>query len=738
MTLHPTLARQLHDLSLSPDMPPSARSWCHLLEQVSRAYAEMEASSDPYERPLGVRLQALLQAIPDFLFLVDEQGCYLEMLAGDPARLLIPVEVLLGRRFDEVMQEPIAARLMQALHATLADGEVRTVEYGLHRGDEERIYEGRMVRVTTGEAPQVLFLVRDVSASVESEGVARMLQTVLSQASEGIVIVRGQDRRVLYANDAVTDTLGYTPEELMAEGEGFLRHELDQALCDELCQLARNRDAVKKEAAIHDKEGGERKVWLSIDTLRNSAGEIDFFVCLLTDLTEIERSRQMLAYQAAHDSLTGLPNRTSLRERLGQALARARRHDASGAVLLLDLDRFKHINDSLGHGVGDEVLCQAAARIDGACREEDFVARLGGDEFVVVLEDLQSPTQAGRVAEKILQAFREPLRLKGEEELHVTPSIGVCVFPDDEEDADDLVRRADAAMYEAKGRGGNSFDFHHPDMTERARRHLEIERALRLAIAEDRLEVHYQPQFDLASGSLASMEALVRWRLPDGRLRPPGEFIGVAELSGLIVPLGYWVVEAVCRQIRAWHEAGLGCTQVAINVSARQLAEPAFAGRVSELLAQYGVPSTCVELEVTESIEVPPGSIRMRNIEQLREAGLRLAVDDFGTGHSSLANLKRFPLSALKIDQSFVQDVGRDPSDEAIIRAIIAMAKALGLETVAEGVEHELQLAFLRELGCDRVQGYLPGRPMPADEMAELLASRGTCCKERDGAGHAS
>ncbi len=678
--------------------------------------------SDLYQRQqqqLGARLHAVLQAIPDHLFVLNGEGRCLESLTAPS----VATPCLVGKTLSEVLPAEAAQPILSAIEAALAGDAERTVEFTLESGSVERVYEGRLIPFRMPEQEALLiFLVRDISERVEREGMTRLLDTVLSQASEGIVIVRGRDRRVLYANDAVSKVLGYEPDELMAGGEGFLRHELDAAVCDEVCTEARRRDHVQKELSIHDRHGVTRQVWLSIDTLRDDSGEVEFFVALLNDLTQLHHSRKRLAHQATHDTLTGLPNREYLNDHLQHVMARVRRQHSRGALLLLDLDRFKHINDSLGHTIGDEVLIEAARRIDNACRKEDFVARLGGDEFVVVPEDLDADTDAGRVAEKIVLAFTAPVVLKEGGELHVTPSIGVRVFPDAaEEGVTELLKHADSAMYAAKERGGNCFHFHHPELTRRAVEQLELERSLRRAINEGCLIVHYQPQYSAYSRTIRGMEALVRWQLEDGKLRMPGEFIPIAELSGLIMNLGFLVLEQVCRQIAAWEAAGLRYHLVAINVSARQLADPTFAWRLQALIDKYQVPQGRLELEVTESIEVPAGSIRMKNIEQLEASGLRLAVDDFGTGHFSLVNLKRLPLSCIKIDRSFVRDVGQDPGDEAIIRAMVAMAKELGIDTVAEGVETEQQLAFLRELGCDRIQDYLTGRSMPAEEMTRLL-----------------
>ncbi len=740
--MHRVLKRQLRRLGLSPEGQPGADAWEAFLEVVSAAYEqadeeryliersleissrEMSELHERQRRLMGQRLHAVLSAIPDFLFLLDAEGRYLEILAGSRDEMLLEPEEIIGRTLSDVLEPPVASNVKAALDLALKEQGIGAVEYTLGKGEEERVYEARLIPFAgeQGEA-QALMLVRDITDRVASEGVSRLLDTVLSQAGEGIVVVRGHDRHVMYANEAVSEILGYSPSELTRDGEGFLRHELDAALCEEICAEAHQTRHLKKEITIHDRSGQKREIWLSIATLRGENGEVDFFVALLNDLTELHLSREKLAYQATHDNLTGLPNREYLREALEHLVSRRRRQEMQAALLLLDLDRFKQINDSLGHMAGDQVLRETARRLSEVVRDEDLVARLGGDEFVVVLDDLRNGALAGRVAEKILAAFSGVMTLENGVELHIEPSIGVALLSDleDGQDHEDLIKHADSAMYAAKERGGNRFQYYQREMTLQVVEQLQTEQALRQAIRRRELEPYYQPQFDTETGAIAGMEALVRWPQADGSLRMPGEFIPIAELTGLVVDLGLLMLDKVCAQIAEWTRMGLDCQLVAVNVSARQLDQLDFPANLGELLDYHGTSPLRLELEITESVEVPPGSTRMKNVEKLQGMGMRLAVDDFGTGHSSLANLKRFPLSCIKIDRSFVRDVGIDPSDEAIIRAMLAMAKELGLDVVAEGVEEQRQLDFLRQLGCNRAQGYLLGHPVPAGVMTGLL-----------------
>lgn len=742
--MHRVLKRQLRRLGLSPTVHAQADTWEAFLEVVSAAYEqadeeryltersleissrEMSELHERQRRLMGQRLHAVLKAIPDFLFLLDSEGRYLEILSGNRDELPESGDII-GRTLFDVLEKSVASEIMALLEQTLKQGSIGAVEYTSTKEGDERVFEARLIPFVGehGET-QALMLVRDITDRVAGEGMSRLLDTVLSQAGEGIVVLRGHDRQVMYVNEAVIDILGFSPTEEIPARESLLQHELDTILSEQIFIQARQTRHLKTEITIRDRNGQKREIWLSIATLRGADGEIDFFVVMLNDLTELHLSREELAYQATHDHLTGLPNREYLKEALEQLVYRRRQLDMQTALLLLDLDRFKQINDSLGHMAGDQVLRETARRLKAVVRDDDLVARLGGDEFVVVLGNLPSDALAGRVAEKILAAFSDVIKLEDGVELHVEPSIGVAMLSDisDGQGYEDLIKHADSAMYAAKACGGNCYQYYQPEMTRKVVAQLQIEQALRQAIRLRQPEPYFQPQFDTHNGTISGMEALVRWPQPDGSMRMPAEFIPIAELTGLVIDLGLLMLDKVCAQIAEWTRMGLECHLVAVNVSARQLDQLDFPATLGKLLDQHGISPMHLELEITESVEVPPGSTRMKNVEKLQGMGMRLAIDDFGTGHSSLANLKRFPLSCIKIDRSFVRDVGIDPGNEAIIRAMLAMAKELGLDVVAEGVEEQQQLDFLRKIDCNRVQGYLLGRPMPAEEMTLLLQAQ--------------
>jgi len=441
------------------------------------------------------------------------------------------------------------------------------------------------------------------------------------------------------------------------------------------------------------------------------------------DVTHQRLAEQQVLKLARYDGLTGLPNRTMFMDELERTLALARRHGTAFALFFIDLDRFKNINDSLGHGAGDQLLTVMAARLRGLLRDSDLVARLGGDEFVVLLDGTVDAAALAHVARKALAAIAEPVLI--EQRSHqVTGSVGISRYPDDGADAAALLKNADAAMYLAKDSGKNTFQFYTAQLAAQSAQQFALESDLRAALQRDELLLHFQPKVRAGDGALAGMEALLRWQHPQRGLLAPGAFITLAEDSGLILPIGQWVLSAACRQIRGWRDAGLQVPRCAINLSARQFVTDTLVDEVAQALAAHGLQADALEVEITESVLMSDPQRANHTLQGLHALGVRIAIDDFGTGYSSLAYLKRFPAQTVKIDRSFVKGLPLDRDDAAITQAVIAMAHSLGLEVVAEGVETQAQLDFLRRLGCDEVQGYLPGRPVPAAKLQARLTSR--------------
>jgi diguanylate cyclase (GGDEF)-like protein len=471
--------------------------------------------------------------------------------------------------------------------------------------------------------------------------------------------------------------------------------------------------------------------WMRMPTPLVHLGWLDFIlqwvmglgmvVCLLEEerRTAVRASAQ-IEHLAYYDGLTGLPNRELFIDRLGLALVQAHRDSRKLAVLFLDLDRFKLINDSLGHSVGDELLRAMGKRVHAVVREGDTVARLGGDEFTLLLPGVHNASEAARVAHKLLEAVRAPFQLQGRE-VYVTTSIGISLYPDDGLDAESLIRNADIAMYRAKEQGRDRFQLYAPAMNAQAEERLGLEHGLRKALAQEQLVLHYQPIIEVATGRIHGTEALLRWRHPDLGLVPPDDFIELAEMTGLITPMGPWILEEACARTRAWQRGTRYYFSVAVNLSARQFLERDLVAQVKRALRRSGLEGRYLELEITESVAMQGAENTLRTLTELKALGVRISIDDFGTGYSSLAYLKRFPIDTLKIDHSFVSDIGIDANDAAIASAVIAMAHGLGLRVVAEGVEREEQLDFLRRQRCDHYQGYLFSRPLAADEFHALL-----------------
>jgi diguanylate cyclase (GGDEF)-like protein/PAS domain S-box-containing protein len=524
------------------------------------------------------------------------------------------------------------------------------------------------------------------------------------------------------ANDAFLNMIGCSREELNA---GRIRwgditppeyHALDEHALEE---ITRTGGCTPYEKEYLRRDGSRVPVMIGGATFE---GARERGVAFVLDLSERKRAEARIHHMAQHDALTGLANRELFRDRVGQAISQAHRDRRQVAVLFIDLDHFKDVNDSLGHPVGDRLLQAVARRLQRCLREGDSVARLGGDEFVVCLPALTDPQDAAPVAGKMLDSLRRGFRV-GTHELHVTGSVGISLYPENGKDADALMRTADTAMYYAKDKGRDNYQFFIPRLNEAAQRRLTIASRLRRALQRGEFELHYQPQTDLMSGRMFSAEALLRWHPRDMDPVGPAEFIKIAEETGLIAPLGEWVLRQACQQLRRWRAAGFEDFRVTVNLSPHQLRRPGFPELAGRILEEAGVPAPAVEIEITEGLLMMYSQENVTALGRLARMGMRLAVDDFGTGYSSLAYLQRFPISVLKIDRSFVSGIGMDPNDTAIVSAIIAMAESLQLKVVAEGVETADQAAFLKSHGCFAAQGYYYSKALPAEQFSELLGS---------------
>ncbi len=566
----------------------------------------------------------------------------------------------------------------------------------------------------------IFVLISDVSHHVEAELALRdseeRMRKFAEVTNEGIVFhLKGM---ITDANPALLAMTGYSLADLLGRYTmDFVPEAWRQVSIDYL--KAGREDPY--ETALIRKDGQVIPVEMVGKSL-SLKGQMHRIV-VVRDITIRKQAQERIEFLALHDPLTQLPNRTYLKDRLAQVLALARRHGRKAAVLFIDLDNFKTVNDSLGHHAGDELLCEMARRLSTALREADMVSRLGGDEFLVVLADIGTRAQAAAVADKLLGLVNEVVVIEGHR-LSVSPSIGIGMFPDDGETADELIHHADAAMYHAKDSGRGNYQFFTPAMSQHAFEALHMEGQLRDALARHEFVLHYQPQLSFADGRLVGVEALVRWQHPTRGLLAPRAFVPFAEARGLIAGIDQWVLREACRQLKAWQDAGWPLVPVAVNLSAIEFGQRDLLQHITASLQASGLAPQYLEIELTESVLMDPGGNALDTLSALKALGVSLSIDDFGTGYSSLAYLKRYPIDKLKIDRSFVCDIPGDSDDVAITTAIVQMARSLKLLTVAEGVETPGQADLLRRLGCDEYQGYLISRPVSAAELQAWLARR--------------
>ena len=646
---------------------------------------------------------------------------------------------LIGQPGEVIYPSPDSyTRLGEVAGPLISQGRQLDVEWEVKRKDGSTFFARMIARALDAANPQqgTVWIVEDIPEKRRhADEVARLLreqEAILATASIGIVFIK--DRRIVRCNRRYEEMYGYGPGELEGKPTAVLYSDISEharagAVYETLArgetsrrvELRRRKDGgtfrIRTDGRAVDPQDPHRgSVWIVEDVTQEHAARDALERAVAERTAELQAANARAQHLADHDPLTGLPNRRILEDRLTQALALSYRNRKQTAVMFVDLDRFKIINDSLGHAVGDLLLKEVARRLVKQRRVGDTICRIGGDEFVVVLPEIKRSEDAANVAQKVLEQLSQPVIVE-ERELGVTPSIGVAVFPDDGRDAETLIRNSDAAMYHAKELGRANYQFFTGEMNKAASRRLALEGDLRRALGKDELRVYYQPIVDARSGRVAAHEALVRWQHPERGLVPPSEFIQLAEETGMILKLGEWALRQACR----WAtfigvERGL---PVSVNLSARQFNDPKLVQTVAAALRETGLPARLLELEITETTAMQHTDITLATLNRLKELGVSIAIDDFGTGYSSLSYLKRFPVDKLKIDGSFTGELPGDPDQRAIVSAIVALAHALELQVIAEGVETAAQRAFLQSCGCDFIQGHLTGGPLDADSAAK-------------------
>lgn len=717
-----------------PDLPDSGLTPTFLALAISIAAAllialVLAATLAYRQRDLARRVQAseqrvrrILETTQEGFIMTDADGLLAEVNPAFARMLQTDAASLVGRSLLDFTRGRNQEQLVDELRRRLR-GVQSSYEIELTRPDGTDLPCKISATPTFDEQGQVngaFALISDLSSRRQHEAYMRQVLAMFENTAEGVVLtdIHGA---IISVNPAFTKITGYSEAEALGANPKLLqsgRHDI--AFYRQMWGEVLATGHWQGEIWNRRKSGEIYPEWLTISAVLHEDGKLQNYVGVFSDISHIKRSEAELERLAHYDPLTSLPNRALLGAHLGHALDRAKRHGERLAVMVLDLDGFKTVNDSLGHPAGDLLLQMIASRLGAVLREEDTVARLGGDEFAIVIESLGQEANPALIAEKVIEAVAAPLDLQGHSAM-VTASLGIALFPDDGGDATALLKAADTAMYASKQAGRNTLRFHHAHMTLAAHQRLSLEQGLRRALEKGELEVWYQPQFDMDNNQLVGAEALVRWRDPVQGLIPPNHFIPLAEETGLVLPLGEWVLRQACLDTLRWQKQGLDCGKISVNVAGPQIERGDFFATVQQVLADTGLAPDRLALEITESFLLRNAEQAMAVVAKLNELGIQVAIDDFGTGYSSLSYLKYLRASKLKIDRQFVRDLPDDKDDAAITRAVIALGHSLGFQIVAEGVETEAQRAFLRAEGCEEAQGYLYSKPLHAREFENFL-----------------
>lgn len=685
----------------------------HYILRASHAFLDLSLSES--------KTRALLSAIPDIVMRIQSDGKVLDMQVGS---YVYDMGEWVTHELDDAfgyLPKGIYQAVDSVIQAALAHNEMQLIEFQWSQ-DITRIRYWE-ARVLPRDRNEVLMVVREITQRKMQDKQLRLWAKVFEGSNEAIMITDA-DLHIVSVNRAYENIMGFTETDVIGidtVAEGTRLH--TYSFFRNLVNILKEQGYWQGELFNQRKNGEIFPSWYSISLVPNAQGKPENYIAIFNDITEYKNSRAQIEFLAHHDNLTGLPNRVLLNDRLDMAINAAKRQDEKVGVLFIDLDRFKNVNDSLGHTVGDQLLKEAAKRLSSTIRTGDTVSRLGGDEFVVLFPKIKDEASLADLTIKLRDVLQHPYNL-GDISLHITPSIGIAIFPEDGDSVNSLIKNADAAMYLAKEKGRNNYQFYTPLLNSRTLDRLKLESDLRLALEQGGFEVHYQPQIFAKTGNLWGAEALVRWRHPERGLISPADFIPLAEETGLIIPLGDWVFAQAARQVTAWRSQGLSNLVVAVNISAVQFRKDDFVERIETILKEEGAVSHSIELELTESILMHDMESSIQTLNYLRNLGFRIAIDDFGTGFSSLNYLRRLPINVLKIDQSFIREMLAEKASLAIVESIISLAHSLGKETIAEGVETKAELDVLTERGCRMMQGYYFSKPLPVAQFEAWVKTR--------------
>ncbi|PUA26596.1 MAG: two-component system response regulator [Cellvibrio sp. 79] len=663
------------------------------------------------------KTRALLAGIPDIILRIDRDGHVIDMQVGAYVNDMEEWVVHDPKTGEGHLPGPVYRTLAASIRRVFAGQGEQLAEFDWTQKNHLRTWEARLI---LRERDEMVMVVRDITQRKQQEAELRLWAKVFEGSNEAILITDAKLRIVL-VNKTYEKIMGFTEEEVLGVDTAKIGAQLhSHGFFRNLVSVLKERGYWQGELVNRRKNGERFPTWYSISQVLNAEGQPENYIAIFSDISERKKSRERIDFLAHHDSLTELPNRALLNDRLEMAINTAKRRKEKVGILFIDLDRFKNINDSLGHAAGDQILRQTATRLSAAVRNDDTVARLGGDEFVVLLPRVRDERSLAEVAIKLREELLKPYTLE-DMPLHLSPSIGIAVYPDDGDTPSTLIKNADAAMYLAKEKGRNNYQFYTPILNARTLDRLKLEYDLRSALDQGQFELHYQPQIDVRSKRVYGAEALVRWRHPERGLVPPNHFIPIAEEIGLIIPLGAWVIAEAARQVKRWHAAGFGELVVSVNISALQFHQAGFLNEVQGILEQAGTAPSSLELELTESMLMSDMEVSIQVLQAFRDFGYRIAIDDFGTGFSCLNYLRRLPVNILKIDQSFVRDMQTDSASLAIVASIIRLAESLGMETIAEGVETAGESEVLSHQGCNLMQGYYFSKPLPVAQFESWL-----------------